>query len=89
MHTKVGFQVERSCLTLQNTTYVVNVIPCYLEVWGRHALPGWELRGVDLAPVAPALVRDHDGPHGKLLVLALKHLGNLCEQSKSYDYACV
>ena len=73
---------------LNITKYMVNVIPSYLEVWGRHALPGGELRGVDLAPVAPALVRDHDGPHGKLLVLALKHLGNLREQSKSYGYAC-
>ena len=73
---------------LNITKYMVNVIPSYLEVWGRHALPGWELRGVDLAPVAPALVGDHDGPHGKLLVLALQHLGNLREQSKSYGYAC-
>ena len=58
----------------------------YLEVWGRHALPGGELGGVDLAPVAPALVGDHDGTHGILLVLALKHLGNLNDQLESDSY---
>ena len=49
-------------------------------------MPGGELGGVDLAPVAPALVGDHDGTHGILLVLALKHLGNLNDQLASESY---